>query len=228
MVRSVIVVNVARFAIVATIAVAACNGKVNHLGDGRCIRGQVNAEEVLWIGDSWILMPGSQRTRVRDLARIANALGQTEDYVNGAVAGTTMAAIADQYAVREAGATKVKVVLMDGGTWDTIVGNGSAASVTSAANAFTQFLAQVAADGTVTDIVYFLVPELSGIPGVAALRPFVQQACAQSTVPCHFLDLQMIWKPEYTATGNVFPNEMGAIVLGDALWAIMQDECIAQ
>jgi hypothetical protein len=234
--RSVIVARTARFAVVLATVVAGCNGKVIHLGDGRgdgggsCVRGQVNADEVLWIGDSWILMPGNQRTRVRDLARVAGALSQSEDYVNAAVAAATMADIANQYATREAGATKVKVLIMDGGTWDTIVGNGSQASVTAAANAFTQFLAQVAADGTVEHIVYFLMPELSGVPGVAALRPLVQQACAQSTVPCHFLDLQPLWvgHPEYTATGNVFASEAGAIVLADAIWDIMQDQCVAQ
>jgi hypothetical protein len=238
MARSAIVGHVARFAVVlaTAAAIAGCDGKVIHLGDGltdgggSCPRGQVNADEVLWIGDSWILMPGSQRTRVQDLARAARALGASEEYVNAAVAGAAMADIARQYATREAGATKVKVLLMDGGTWDTIVGNGSEASVASAASAFSQFLAQVAADGTVGHIVYFLMPELSGVPGVAALRPFVQQACAQSTVPCHFLDLQMIWAghPEYTAAGNVFPNEAGAMALGDAIWNIMRSECVAQ
>ena len=49
-------------------------------------------------------------------------------------------------------------------------------------------------------------------------------------MPCHFIDLQMIWAvhPEYTAAGNVFPNEMGAMALGDAIWQMMQDECVAQ
>jgi hypothetical protein len=87
------------------------------------------------------------------------------------MAANTMAMIADQYAAREAGATKVKAVIMDGGTWETIVAMNSGASVSDAANsaaaAFGDFLAQVANDGTVQDVVYFLVPEAAGIPGVA-------------------------------------------------------------
>src|SRR5262245_31302080 len=176
-------------------------------------------------------MPGSQLTRVRDLARAAAAIGPNEDYVNVAAPGTTMSAIANQYDTREMGATKVKVLLMDGGTWDTIQGNGSDASVTAAATAFNQFLAKVASDGTVEHVVYFLPPELSGIPGVAALRPLVQQACTPSVVPpCHFLDLQPLWAnhPEYTAPGNVFASDAGAQVLANAIWAIMQQNCIAQ
>jgi hypothetical protein len=222
--------------LVALAATGGCHDELIHLGNGRqpadggCPHAQVSASEVLWIGDSWVLMPGSQRTRVRDLARLANAIGPSEDYVNAAAPATTMSAIANQYNAREAGATKVKVLLMDGGTWDTIQGNGSDASVTTAWSAFTQFLAKVASDGTVADIVYFLPPELSGIPGVAALRPRVQQACTDSTVPCQFLDLQLVWAghPEYTAPGDVFASDAGAQALADAMWGIMQANCVAQ
>jgi hypothetical protein len=222
--------------LVALAALAGCHDKLINLGndravpDGGCPHAQVSASEVLWIGDSWIFMPGSQLTRVRDLARATGAIGPNDDYVNVAAPGTTMSAIAGQYNTREMGATKVKVLLMDGGTWDTIQGNGSDASVTTAASAFNQFLAAVASDGTVQHIVYFLPPELSGIPGVAALRPLVQSACAQSTVPCHFLDLQPLWvnHPEYTAPNNVFASDAGAQVLADAIWGIMQQDCIAQ
>jgi hypothetical protein len=224
--------------LVAIAAAAGCNDKVLHLGDGRdgggCPHAQVSAAEVLWIGDSWILMPGNQRTRVRDNARKAQAIGQTEDYVNAAAPAATMSAIAGQYSTRQAGATKVKVVLMDGGTWDTIVANMTGASIPAAAmaaaTAFEQFLTQVASDGTVEHIVYFLTPELPGIAGVSLVRPLMQQACAGSSVDCHFLDLQPLWAghPEYTAPGDTFASDAGGIALGDAIWAIMQEQCIAQ
>jgi hypothetical protein len=220
----------------ALAAMAACDGKTIHLGDGRtdagaCAHAQLNANEVLWIGDSWILAPGSQHTRVRDLARAAHAIGANNDYTIGAVAASTMTAIADQYAAQEAMAVKVKVVIMDGGTWDTIVTNGASDTVTSVASTFNQFLAQVASDGTVEHVVYFLTPELPGIPGVAALRPLMQQACVQSRVPCHFLDLTPLWAghADYTLAGAVpVPTEAGGDVIADAIWSIMQQSCVAQ
>ncbi len=88
----------------------------------------------------------------------------------------------------------------------------------------------LAADATVQDIIYFLYPELSTIPGVAALHPVMQQACAQSTVPCYFLDLNPLWSghPEYTDSTNLLPSEAGAQVIGDNIWNIMQRYCIAQ
>ena len=216
---------------------SACDGKLIHLGDGQtavdsgiCPRAQVNANQVLWIGDSWVLVPGSQHTRVRDSARAAGAIGPNDDYIMGAVAAANMAEIASQYASQEAGATKVKALIMDGCTWDTIVANGSAASVASAASSFSQFLGTVASDATVEHVIYFLMPELATIPGVAALRPLLQPACAQSVVPCHFIDLQPLWvgHPEYTANDGLFPSDVGGGVVADAIWATMQQNCIAQ
>jgi len=219
---------------------AASNGDGNDAGPGTdaaagdgsmdCPHGTVAANEVLWIGDSWVLNPGQQHTAVRDKARMSGALGPNEDYVIAAAAGASMSAIANQYAAQESTATKVKVLLMDGGTWDTYLSGGTADSVNTAATAFRQFLSMVATDGTVQHIVYFLMPELSGIgiPGVVALRPMVKSACAQSAVPCHFIDLQPLWLPEYTAPGDTFPNTMGAQVLAEKIWSTMVSECIAQ
>jgi hypothetical protein len=230
--RSAPVVRIAGF-VLAVSAVAACDGKAIHLGNGRdsgtttCTATPVNADEVLWIGDSWMLVTGSEHTRVRDLARMAGAIGPNDDYVIAAVAAVGIATIANQYATREAGATKVKVVIMDGGTWDTIQGG----SVTSVVATFGQFLTQVASDGTVQHIIYFLPPEIPLIPGVAALRPLLQQACAASTVPCHFLDLQDIWSvhPEYTDSNLGFlPTDVGSKAVADAIWGVMQQNCIAQ
>jgi len=221
----------------ATLAVASgCDGERIKLGNGALVDGaacphaQVAASQVLWIGDSWVLVPGNQHTGVRDRARIAGAIGPADDYSIGAAAATTMAQIVGQYTAQESGPTKVKVLIMDGGTWDTIVANGSS-PVTSVASTFTQFLATVAADGTVDQVIYYLMPDLAGIPGVADLRPLLLQACTESTVSCYFLDLQTVWAghPEYTAAGTVpVPTDAGGTAIADAIWAIMQAKCIAQ
>jgi lysophospholipase L1-like esterase len=185
---------------------------------------------VVWIGDSWIQIPGNQHNTLRDLARAAGALGANEDYVDLAVSGSTIATIVKQYDNRESGATKAKVLLMDGGGIDTIGGGGSAASVTTVVNTFKQHLAKVASDGTVEQIVYFLYPELPSIAGVAALRPGMMQACAASTVPCHFLDLQPLFAghAEFIGGDNLHPNAAGGDVIARNIWAIMQQSCIAQ
>jgi hypothetical protein len=222
--------------LLALVAAGGCEGKSIHLGDGfkdggSCATVPVNADEVLWIGDSWILVTGSQHTRVRDLARAAGAIGPNDDYVLRAVAASPLAAVVNQYATQEAGTTKVKVVIMDGGTWDTILANGSDASVNSVVATFGQFLTLLANDGTVQHLIYFLPPALPLIPGAAALSPLIARACGASTVPCHFLDLQQIWSvhPEYTDSNLGFlPTEDGSQAVADAIWALMQQNCIAQ
>jgi hypothetical protein len=222
-------------ALVALAALAGCNGKLIHLGNGRtdggpCPHAVVPANQVLWTGDSWILMPGNLIPDVRNLARDAGAIGPTDEYVVVAAAAADMAAVAAQYDARQAGPIKVKVLIFDGGTWDTLVSGGSAASVDSVVNTFRQHLDKIASDGTVTDIVYILPPELPGIPGVAALRGPLRQICAQSAVPCRFVDAQQLWAshPEYTAPGGTFANEAGATALAGEIWAVMQQYCIAQ
>ena len=51
-----------------------------------------------------------------------------------------------------------------------------------------------------------------------------------STVPCHFIDLQPLWSghPEYTDGSGILPTDAGAGVLADAIWSVMQQDCIAQ
>jgi hypothetical protein len=205
-------------------------------GAGSCLRGQVAADEVLWIGDTWVLLPQGRaaRERVRDHARAAQVIDDMASYASAAEPATFLSDIVQQYEERQAGTTKVKVLLMDGGTWDTIIADMTGETDETAARVvteFQQFLARVASDGTVEHIVYFLMPERPGIPGVRELRPGLQATCEASTVPCHFLDLQPLWEghPEYTdSASGIQPSEEGAAVIGDELWRIMVENCIAQ
>lgn len=204
-----------------------------------CTTGQVLASEVVWIGDSWVIQPGTQHTRLTELARQAGTLAPNEDYSwDLPKDAASMADVTRQYEAREAGATKIKVLLMDGGTWDPVIANFTNMSVPAAIDNsiadFKAFIAKVESDGTVQHIVYFLMPELPTIPGVAEMRPELQQACEGSSVSCHFLDLEPLWKmrrddePSYTADNGTWASEKGGTVIAEAMWQIMQDDCIAQ
>lgn len=213
----------------ATAEVEASTSGVEDAGP-TCARGDVAPDEVVWIGDSWFTIPGIQRTRVEELARQAGALGESESYESRAAAASDLTAIVQQYEAAKAG-NPPRVLIMDGGTWDTIVTNGSPTTVARVVVDFSAFLERVATDGSVQHIIYMLVPELPQIPGVAALRPGLTEACANSIVPCHFLDLQPLWvgHPEYTSMPDgIQASAEGASVIADRIWAIMQRECIAQ
>ncbi len=220
----------------AVILLGACDGRTIRLGGGppdgggACPHAQTSAAAVVWIGDSWVLVPGNQVTGVSDRARATHAIGPNDAYTVDAVAATSLAAIVSQYTSQQATGIPAKVLIMDGGTWDTLTTNGSSASVTTVVNTFRQFLDRVASDGTVQQIIYFLPPELPAIAGVAALRAPLQQACAASAVPCYFLDLQPIWSghPEYTGADDLVPSTAGGAALAAAIWALMQANCVAQ
>lgn len=195
-----------------------------------CVRGSTEANEVLWIGDSWVDYPGTQLTRLRELAQLAGTIAESESYATRAVAAASIAAVVEQYEAQQASGPPVKVLLMNGGTWDTIEAQGDDASVARVLVTFTEFLSKVASDGTVEHIVYFLQPELPSIPGVGKLRPLLSDACGASAVPCHFLDLDPIWQdhPEYTGPSQIQASEAGGAAIAEAIWDIMQEHCIAQ
>ena len=125
---------------------AGCDGKVIRLGagttaldGGSCPHAQVPASQILWIGDSWQLLPAGQEahTDVRNLARAVGAIGPNDDYTTKAAAASTIAAIEQQYIMQEAATGNVQVVIMDGGTWDTI-NNDSSTTVNMVTQTFTE------------------------------------------------------------------------------------------
>jgi hypothetical protein len=200
-----------------------------------CEAKPINADQVVWLGDTWITFPppsSYQQSIVRDHAREAGAIAMDEDFVmaDGAGSAALMSDVANQYKkARDGSSTPIKVLLMDGGTLDTIQGMGSTASVSIAAAAFATFLEDVAADGTVEHIVYFIQPPLPGIYGVTQLKPLVMDLCSESTMnglPCHFIDLESIWDPGYTGAGGIQPGIDGATAIGGAIWETMTANCV--
>ena len=192
-----------------------------------CATETVQATEVLLIGDSWIWRPGLQLVA---LARDAGTVGETESYVILAADGASMDAAVNQYDTQQAGVTKVKVLIMDGGGIDLIAAGGSAESAQQVVDAFELLLRKVENDGTVEHVIYSLYPEGTITPGVATLRPGMQAVCAASSVPCYFLDLQSLWegRPEYTTEDAINPSDEGSEVIARAIWNIMQQNCVAQ
>jgi lysophospholipase L1-like esterase len=119
---------------------------------------------------------------------------------------------------------------MDGGGIDLIEGNGSQAAITHDVTTFTQFLTQVKNDGTVQAVVYYIYPEVPTTPNVAGLEPGMQQACANSPVPCFFINLQPLFAghPEYIGPDNVHPSSTGGTVIGNAVWNTIQTNNLMQ
>jgi Cellulose binding domain len=184
----------------------------------------ISANQVLWIGDSWVVIPGNQHTQARDLARTAGVIGPNDDFTIDAVSGSPISAIVNQYNTQEASSVKPKLIVMDGGGID-LIGNVNQTTLNNVVNTFKQFLTKVKSDGTVKYIIYYLYPEIPATPGVAdALRPVMTQACSASAVPCYFLDLQPVigGLPTYLGSDNIHPTAQAATLMGNAIWNIIQ------
>jgi len=211
-------------------------------GANACERGSVPANQVLVIGDSFFAASHQITAYLEGLARNASAVSVGERYRDRsslianalALAGN---GIADQYTSGLSEA-EVKVVIMNGGGADALLGscdsaNASCAVVSAAAAAAQSLFAKMATDN-VEQVVYAFYPD----PGdasvkarVDALRPLIQSACENAPLPCHWLDLRTVFAghyAEYVQADQLNPTDAGARASADAIWATMQQYCVAQ
>lgn len=193
-----------------------------------CSSDEIQPSEVLLIGDSWISLSA---TGVGERAKSWGSLSSNEDYVYQAASGATIEDIVAQYDSYSASSdTPVKVVIMNGGGVDTFGGLGSEDSLSHVIETFTLFLSKLAQSSSVDHVIYSLYAEGSSIPGIAELRSPMKTVCAESLVPCHFLDLQPLWEEhsEYISSDTINPSAEGASAIASAIWSVMQHNCIAQ
>lgn len=210
-------------------------------GASSCEAEDVAGNQVLVIGDSFFGATHQITAYLEDLARNRGALAVGERYRdNSAVTDNTLAlgsqGIAAQYASAIADAP-VKVVIMNGGGSDALLGSCETPTadcpvVADAARAVEDLLAQMA-DDEVTHVVYAFYPDYEDVglrDKLDALRPLVQSSCATSAAPCHFLDLRPTFSghSDYVDSSGVLPTAAGAEATAQAIWSLMQRECIAQ
>jgi hypothetical protein len=203
----------------------------------------VAANEVLFLGDTFIATSHQIPVDVQDLARQAGALAANHQFRdNSSITGCGLAlatpTIADQYGSGQS-ASPVKVVIMDGGGADVLGGTcsdpptASCPIMANAAAAAVQLLSQMAQDG-VQHVVYFFYPDPVDAAlqaKVDVLRPLIQSACESSPVPCHWLDLRPTFaghNADYILADGRNPTDVGSAAAASAIWTTMQQNCIAQ
>ena len=212
-------------------------------GTASCVRGQVGANEVLFLGDTFIATSHQITVDVEDLAQKAGSLAANEQYrdnsslIDNSLALTTPG-IADQYAKGETD-SPVKVVIMNGGGADVLGGTcdnpptANCPILVNAVAAVGQLFSQMAQNG-VQHVVYFFYPDpvdATVQEKMDVLRPLVQGACASSPVPCHWLDLRPTFAghyADYVLADGMNPTDVGSAATAAAIWTTMQQNCIAQ
>ncbi|HEY3499571.1 MAG TPA: hypothetical protein VGK73_33000 [Polyangiaceae bacterium] len=212
-------------------------------GAGACVSGELEGNQVVVLGDTFMALSHRITAGVEELARAAGALPESQRYrdastiVNNALA-VNGNGILNQYgrAVAEA---PVAVVIMNGGGADVLAGTcedpaaGTCPFVSSAAAGAGDLFARMASDG-VAHVIYAFYPDPvdAGVrEKMDALRPEVEAACGRSPVPCHFLDLRPVFEgryADYIAADGLNPTAAGSLAAASAIWATMQEHCVAQ
>jgi hypothetical protein len=200
------------------------------------------ANEVLIFGDSFFATSHQITAYLEDIARSAGAIEPGERYRDASRLTSNALALSsygilDQYETAAAEA-EVKVAIMNGGGADILLGtcepvDSSCPVLSAAAAALDDLFVTLYEDG-VTGVVFASYPD----PQPAAtrakmdvLRPMLEASCAASPVPCHFVDLRDTFAnnyAEYILADGLNPTALGSEATAAAIWATMQDHCLAQ
>jgi hypothetical protein len=202
----------------------------------------ISANEVLIIGDSFFAASHAITGFMEELARGAGVIAPGERYRdNSKLIENALSymgnGIASQYtdAVAE---SPVSVVIMNGGGADALLSSCASPdtdcpAIEEAAAGARELFARMAQDGAV-DVLYVFYPNPLDDPTramVDALRPLAQEACDTADLPCHWIDLRPLFEghyDEYIEDDGLNPTTAGALATAEAIWAMMQRECIAQ
>lgn len=205
-----------------------------------CTTGEVTANQVLIIGDSFFALSHQITAYLEELARDAGALPVGERYRdNSSLRSNALAldgnGIEGQYTSGRDEA-EVKVVVMSGGGADVLLGSCDPVSadcplLVDAVAAAEQLLARMAEDG-VTDVVFAFYPDPSDAglrEKVDTLRPLLQAACDNQPAICHWVDLRRAFTghDDYLVDG-INPSAAGSRAAAAEIWAAMRQSCIAQ
>lgn len=200
----------------------------------------IAAADVLVLGDSLIELTGFTAELERHAAD-AGLLATDEHFRQSASALMSFMAegsfsIGAQYAAVRQEATS-RLVVMDGGEtdmFDPLCATEPAygcPTVQSAVNGAINLLQQMSQDG-VEQVVYFFYPDPVGDAELKSrldvLRPLIENACGQSPVACHWIDLRPTFAGHddyFVQDGKMF-SVAGASAAADAVWRRLQERCI--
>lgn len=191
-----------------------------------CPHAALKGKDICTIGDSWIQMPGNQVTRLQELMQKAGVIGPGDTFDRREVSGTTLSTIIASYNRN----TKVKILIMDGGGIDLFgSSHASQSKIDQVVRQFKDFLQKVKTDGNVEHIIYSLYPVIPTTPWLNAdMGPGFTEACKNSPVDCHLVDLEPLFKGQHIAGDRTHADNAGGVIIGEAWWKAMRENCIGQ
>lgn len=220
-------------------SVAGAAGASGSRETAACVKGEVKASEVVFVGESFIAQTGEIPRQLAMLAQKAGTIGPSESYRSFAVSGTqlTTGEIPGQFD-RAAMDEPVKVVLMDGAGNDLLFGDRCKTFddkckevIDVVSKMFTTFKSN-----GVKDVVYFFYPDPMGIgaqikDAMDVLRPEMKKQCDGATeVRCIWVDQRESWMDHYSefTSDGIHPTTAGAEASAKQIWDAMVASCVAQ
>lgn len=196
-------------------------------GAGACPHVQLKGSDFCTIGDSWIQLPGNQVTTLENHLKTAGVIPQADHFDRREVSGSTLSSIIKTYDDKPA---NCKILVMDGGGIDLFTtAAGNQAAIDPVVEKFEAFLAKVKSDGYVQHIIYSLYPVIPSTRNLNVnMKPGFSAACAASQVDCHLVDLEPLFMGQHFASDNTHSDNAGGVIIGDAWWKAMRENCIAQ
>jgi hypothetical protein len=208
---------------------------------------------VVFVGDSYInyiVAHPELNGLVADRAIKDGALKMGQNYVDYAVAGTTIAAgapqIPGQWTQAKAANKNIQLVIMDGGGNDVLINNmqcknaGAAMDATcqmvvaATLNAGKMMLTDMKASG-VTEAIWFFYPHAptGGAEITDYTLPMLKAMCAglsDSKFQCRIVDTIAAFDmhPDYYASDSIHANATGEGIIADMIYKQMKDDCAAQ
>lgn len=220
------------------------NGSIATIADvsssSSCNPPPIAANEVLVLGDSLIELT-TFTAGLEQHAMDGGVLATDQHFRQSASALMSFMAegtfsIGAQYStVRQEG--NYRIVIMDGGETDMFdplcdtLPAYDCITVQSAVKGAQRLLQQLSQDG-VEQVVYFFYPDPLGDPELKTrldvLRPLIENACGQSPVACHWVDLRatFVGHDDYFVQDGKMFSEAGAGAAADAVWRRLQERCL--
>ncbi len=210
--------------------------------DETCAGEPTSASEVALVGDSFFATRGEIGAFLQEHARSDGVLQPGEQYrdysrlMDNALA-LSGRGIQDQYETA-AEESPVREVIMNGGGADVLLGdceetNADCPLIVDAVLAFEELLSLMDGDG-VEKVVFVGYPDpqpADVLERMEILRPLLEERCAQSPVPCHWVDLRPIFEnnyDEYVQSDGLNPTTAGSQASATAIWTMMVENCVAQ
>jgi len=225
-------------------------------GSEACVKGVMSSSQVIMLGDSYPASGtdesgrGGIQRQIEARAVADGVLTESEHYRNYYIPGTAFLneTIQPQYQKAKEQDPDIKVVIMDGGGNDVLLGLAGCMifdeptsqpcqdAVNQSVEASNVLFEQMEADG-ITDLVFYFYPETPmaqglSMPHSATHEPVIRENCENHEGPmtCHFVSSLAAFEGDndYFLADGIHPNDAGQQVIGDLVWDKMVEECVAQ